>query len=224
MGTGSSGTEQLVFRSIEQEAERETFRAAREYLAIYRSRYLYLASEIEPDLTEWTEVWDRMAFAILSANTTVDLAVRAFREIRHYRGCMPPGYQWPGIVPDRVRYVNALPTGPVCLQFLRRPRESWDTYRLRIRADVWGLELTKASFAVCLLYPFQADVACLDVWMQRLLTHQVNVHPSLTWYRRLEARIRREFAWPFRMSTALTQWALWDFVRRSGPTSQQFFD
>jgi hypothetical protein len=212
---------QLAFESIEQEAAQAAHGAALAYLQAHRARYLDYAQAIEPDRRDWRAIWDRLAFAILSANTTVNLAVQALRRLRAFRG-HAPRVSIPGIVPAKIDFLNALPRTDI-RELLRQPKESWGSYRSRLTA-VPGLALTKASYAACLLYPLTADVACLDLWVQRFLTGVVQPSPPAVRYLALEDQIRREFARPARVSVALAQWAIWDYARTRRPTPQRFFD
>ena len=204
-------------------ADAETFKRVDWYMRQHRALYVGFARGIAPDLHRADDVWDRLAFAILTANTTVGAALRAFRIARLFRG-LPPVPPVQGIVPVRRAYVNRLPLGDAALfALLRRTDEPWPVYRGRLVASVPGLGLTKASYAACLLYPLDAEVACLDTWVQRVFLHTT----SFIWLRRDEYEaVERELIQLARrhgVCLALAQWMVWDWVRGGRPTSQAEF-
>lgn len=222
-----SRSEQLVFETITHESQIERDAAIDRYVREYRSVYCTYARHIRPDLRDWTQIWDRFAFAILTANTTVESAVNAFRLARSFRTLGIPYNARSaivGVVPERFDYVSKLPTHSNIFTLRLRTDESWDAYRMRLARTVEGLAITKASYAACLLYPLQADVACLDTWMLRLLLgSQSFVSITIDEYKLLEQHVRI-VARRHRISTALAQWAMWDWARTRYPTPQRFFD
>lgn len=224
-------SDQLHFDTIVHDAWRTQDAIFHAYATRHLATYYEYARTITPNLLNWRHVWDRVAFAILSANTDAQLAATALRSMRTERDqTHKPGMEIrvtgaPGITPDRLTYVRALPVGEKTA-FLRRHRhETWDEYRIRLRNENHGLGITKASYAVALLYPLDADVCCLDVWMQRVL-YRDREH-DFAWlsddqYRALEARVRG-VANTLAICTALAQWIMWDFIRTGFPTSQDYF-
>lgn len=194
------------------------------YLALNLVQYQRFAAYNMPNLRQWEDIWDRIAFAILTADTHVDHAVAAFHAMRRERNLPHRNHKFTGITHVRANYVIGLPRGPVCLTWKKKRGETWHTYRLRLQASIQGLGLTKASYAATLLYPLHADVACLDLWMQRLLRGKVNASPSLLFYTAMEEDVRRNYARPYGIGTGLAQWILWDFARTRQPTDQRFFD
>ena len=200
------------------------------YMARHRDEYVQWAQAAAPRLTDPDSVWDRFAFSILTANTTVDCAVRAFKLARKIRG-LPRSLQMPGVTPDRYDYVNSLPLDTRIFSLLRQRGESWPVYRERVASSVQGLALTKASYSICLLYPMRADVACLDIWMLRLFERDPRLGfvatPETVWnsaqrYRLIETVCIRPLARQHGISLALAQWLLWDYVRGSR-TPQDWF-
>jgi hypothetical protein len=217
---------QLEFDTIVYDAWRAQDGIFAAYVERHLSWYLTAAHVLDPDRTNWKHVWDRVAYAILSANTDAKLAAAALRSMRAERDDGTRCTGAPGITPERLDYVRALPVGHAAiLWLLRAPDESWDAYRCRLRSQIQGLGLTKASYAVTLLYPLEADVCCLDVWMQR---HLLRDHArEFTWmnddaYRELEDRVRTT-ARVLDVSTAITQWIMWDFIRTGRPSPQDWF-
>lgn len=193
----------------------------------HRARYLGMARAIDPDRGSRSAVWQRLAWAILTANASYEATVEALRRCAAYGygdDPLPPRALSgiPGMVPAKVGYLNALPRDAGVFRLLREgraPGEAWDAYRLRLRASVAGLALTKASYAAGLLYPLEADVACLDTWVQKIFTWTTAFEwLSLDEYRRVEGAVRA-IAARRRVSTFVAQWAIWDMVR--GTTTDQ---
>jgi len=196
---------------------------AEEYVRSWKRRYVKMAKAIEPDRTRWQDVWDRVAWAILTANATYDSTRAAFALARADREDVA-GVRWNGIsgmTPAKVDYLAALHVHDGTFWYLRNHGvlvvggggESWDAYRLRLARSVRGLSLTKASYAACMLYPLEADVACLDTWVQKIFTWTSGFKSlSLAEYRAVEDQVR-VIARRHGVSTALCQWMLWDCVR-----------
>ena len=193
---------------------------ARLYCKKNRQLYLDMGATIEPDRDDWRQVWDRVAFSILSANAPFDGTVRALKFMAWRRDgerditddivlsmCR-------GMTKSKLRYVEALPTRYDCDTLCQSPSPDWDTYRLRLRDSIKGLGLAKATFAACLLYPTTADIACVDVHIHRLFTgvqkapHRIAPHKYLA----IEDNIRR-IGRDTGLPTFLCQWALWDWAR-----------
>lgn len=181
------------------------------YARANRELYLTMAHAIEPDRKQASQVWDRAAFAILSANCRYEASVAGFHYAQTCRGrvmgrelCKVGG----GMTQVKAGWLNCLPWQNV-RDILKRMGETWEDYRTRL-IRFRGLRMTKASFAACLLYPFDADICCLDVWMLRGLG--AKVPKRLEHYRTLETQIR-EYARQIDLPIFLTQWALWDWLR-----------
>lgn len=187
-------------------------------------KYRRMAVLIQPDLSNWTQVWSRAAFAILSANTSFDLAVRALSYANKNKGaCDPRAITKLAMTPDKAHWLNALPIGPTLLrQLTHGPGESDHTLRLRLRQDVTGMGMTKASFYVALLNPSSADVACIDTHMQQYyLGYASWQRISVEKYLKVESSIRR-IARQHSISTFLAQWMIWDY-RRGTTTDHAIF-
>lgn len=183
------------------------------YCVLNRRRYLQFGGHITPDLEDWRQVWDRVAFAILSANTKFESAALALQYASTHKGrCRDFEIREYRMTGKKAGYLNMLPRNKRCLRdCLRTDTESWDGYRLRLAKQHTGLALTKATFAACLLYPLDADLACVDVHIARLFTGQAKLlrHKD---YIRVEAGIR-DIGQRAGLPTFLTQWALWDWSR-----------
>ena len=97
-----------------------------------------------------------------------------------------------------------------------RGLETWDEYRRRIERTVFGIGKAKASFACCLLYPLEADLACLDTWMLKHFHLPPEKNGRLTWeeYHEVENKVR-EYALAWGVSTFVAQWIVWDHERGS---------
>lgn len=53
--------------------------------------------------------------------------------------------------------------------FKKKEDESWDKYRSRITKAIDHLGITKASFAIELMYPFESELICLDSRMLKMM-------------------------------------------------------
>ncbi|RJQ37467.1 MAG: hypothetical protein C4555_06435 [Dehalococcoidia bacterium] len=184
------------------------------YLQQHRRRYLTWAKAIEPDLTDPAQVWERLAFSILSANAKFENAAQALAYARQHRGMVEPvrlaGFGG-GITRSRALFINALPSGQAVLDLLKGADESWSDYRLRL-TKVSGLGMAKASFAACLLYPLESEVCCLDIWMLKLLGERAPSRWRRGRYEALEAQIKA-VARHVKLALFPAQWALWDHIR-----------
>lgn len=191
---------------------------------IRRHHRLYrgFARKIMPDLRDWRSVWERAAFAILTANTDVNTALTGLRRATRHLGFPPSEKRGLSITPERVRYVNALPQGEQDVYYLlKQGPEPWHEYRLRLARTVEGLGITKASYLAGLLYPLACEVACLDTWMLKALGiarqfQSISMQSYLDGERQL--RLVAGVA-----NLSLAQWIIWDWIRRRGPNPQDFF-
>lgn len=208
---------QLQFDLIVHQSFKARARQIHSYVRENRLKYLKFAKKITPDLSDPEQVWDRIAFAILSANTGFEMAVKALAYARkHTKGNIDPEkLVWFGMVPRKAEYLNLLPTDDGIFEYLKEDKETWNEYRLKLQGNILGLGLTKASFAACLLYPLEADLACID-------THICQIYLGLTsfkqlplkTYLRVEQKIRN-IANKFDINTFLAQWLIWDHTRKT---------
>ena len=94
---------------------------------------------------------------------------------------------------------------------------------MRLQKEVLGLGLAKASFAACLLYPLDADLACIDTWIQKVFLGNTGFKSlGLADYLLVESKIRT-FANCFGVSTFLAQWLIWDHARGGSANSHSIF-
>lgn len=205
-------------------------RAVRRYVKDKRQLYLDMAAAIEPDRSDWRQVWDRTAFAILSANAPFESAKGAMevmallRDDRiepHVRQGIRIAYR--GIRVQQLSWVEALPA-PYSehhswVEFTRAGTatdtpETWDAYRLRLQRSFKGLGLAKASFAAALIYPLDADIACIDVHMHRLFTGVQAAPHRIPYkiYKAIESAVR-DIGASVGLPTFVAQWAIWDWAR-----------
>lgn len=203
-------------------------REAKLFTYAYRnvSKYRVAARMITPDLSSKEQVFDRIAFAILSANAPFEKSVAALDYVSRNRGMVD--------AEDLIQY-TMVPTKAAWLNSLwdifdneghgeyLKGAETWQDYRLLLAKKVKGLALAKASFAASLLYPLEADLACIDTWMQKhYLGHSGFKTLSQRDYLKVEARIRR-FAGQVGVNTFLGQWMIWDAVRGEGMNDHAVF-
>jgi thermostable 8-oxoguanine DNA glycosylase len=204
---------QLVFRTVLEQSIHQRQRRIHAYVRDNVDRYRGMAHLITPDPTNWEHVWDRIAFSILSANAPFTSAVSALGYAAAHRGKVSAQWiaQWQ-MIPGKADYLNALPCGQEILRYTRGVDESWHAYRMRLRR-IKGLGLAKASFAACLLYPLESDLACVDTHMQKVyLGHETFKTLSIATYCEVEAEIRK-IARAHGINTFLAQWLIWDHVR-----------
>ena len=188
--------------------------------------YSKQAQRIKPDLKDPKDVWNRITFSILSANTPFETSVKG---LNYSIACFDAGKELQGealsklgaMIPAKADYVNALPRNERIFQYLKK-REGWHYYRMRLCNSIKGFHLTKASFAACLLYPTTSDLACVDTWLQKVF---------LGWsgfktlgendYIEVENKIRG-LARARGIHTFLAQWLIWDY-RRGEVTNHDIF-
>lgn len=70
--------------------------------------------------------------------------------------------------------------------FKKKETETWRKYRDRLAASIDWLGITKASFAIELMYPDTSEVICLDSRMMKLLGLK-GLHASSSKYKKIEA-------------------------------------
>ena len=188
--------------------------------------YSKQAQQIKPNLEDPKDVWNRITFSILSANTPFETSVKG---LNYAITCFDAGIELQSevltklgaMVPDKAHYVNALPRNGGIFQYLKQ-REGWHYYRIRLRDSIKGFGLTKASFAACLLYPTMADLACIDTWLQKVFLGRTGFKTlGENDYLSVENKIR-ELAHSYGIHTFLAQWLIWDY-RRGEVTDHDIF-
>lgn len=202
---------------------------ARAYATDYREIYLAAARRIDPgpDPTD-ARIHARVAFAILSANTGFNAAVKAlgYAASVGYR-CEPFVLGAYNIVPAKGEYLTAM-VARNARTFLRLPVwngdvEPWSEYRERLARETPGLGRAKASFVACLLYPMASRVVCLDTHMHAILWGSTNfLKIGRAQYERGEAWVR-EWATDWNVPAFVAQWLLWDCQRTGAPQSHDIF-
>lgn len=189
-----------------------------EYVRLNRTRYWDFCEAIQPDLTQWEHVYERLAFAILSANARFENTARALTYVtdRIWNGGVVRDFELVkfggGITGNKAGYLNLLKQRCSVMEHLKREEESWTDYRSRLARSILGLGITKASFAACLLYPLEADVCCLDVWMCRALGTRFPNRWTAPYYESLEGQVR-QIALSCRMPMFPVQWSIWSWAR-----------
>ena len=216
---------QLDLEPIVRQAFSKRRKAINAYIGANREKYIAFATMLTPSETDEKAILSRVAFAVLSANASLEDAIKAlgyclerYAQVENVESDVLRTYHMIGAKAD---WVNRL-WYRTNFEDLLRQGDSWNDYRLRLR-HVKGLGLTKASFAACLLYPLEADLACVDTWMQKVFLGNPSFKTlKLVNYRRVESQIRR-IARTFRVSTFLAQWMIWDHARRRGPSNHAIF-
>lgn len=218
--------DQLEFVSILNDAFSQYEKRIASYIVANRETYTANATFITPNYGDDSAIFARIAFAILSANAPFDDSVKALSAVlrKYERGekVKPSDIIWYKQVPAKAKYVNALAKLEM-VPLLRGTFEPWHEYRLRLKQTIAGLGLAKASFAACLLYPLDADLACIDTWMQKVFLGSTGFKSlGLTDYLYVEGKVRT-YANIFNCSTFLAQWMIWDFARSGKPNSHAIF-
>jgi thermostable 8-oxoguanine DNA glycosylase len=194
------------------------------YMAENVEAYKGFARMITPDTRNPEQVYSRVAFAILSANVQFSQAVKALDVACELKGKVKAEDITPfGMVPGKAEYCNE------AWELINQTwigignGKDWQRYRFIFQKLFRGLGLAKASFAVALLYPLEADVACIDTWMQKVFLGKTSFKQlGLKDYMAVEARVRR-YARRFGVSTFLAQWMIWDFSRNKGANEHNIF-
>lgn len=205
---------QTTFVPLLEHSLRERQRAIDLYCAQNREVYLGMAQMISPDVDNWTQVYSRVAFAILSANTKFESAVKALAHVNRNKGQVTRRelvkYT---MTPAKADWVNAIPTGKAIFTLCRQHGETYHEQRLRLTRELYGTGLCKASFLTALLDPLNADVACIDTHMQKVYLGATSWRKvSMRDYLAMETKIR-EVGQRHLVSTFLAQWMIWDHVR-----------
>lgn len=215
--------QQLAFTTILNDAFAQYERQIVAYMAKNKSKYLSFAQFITPDYASDTAIYSRIAFAILSANAPFDDSVKALDVVMQKRGRVTANdIAWFKMVPAKAKWLNTLSRKDM-FAFLLMADEPWHDYRLRLRRDIKGLGLAKASFAAALLYPLEADIACIDTWIQKVFLGNSGFKSlSVRDYLLVESKIRT-YANCFGISTFLAQWMIWDHARGNGASNHAIF-
>lgn len=209
---------QLEFTTILNDAFAQYERRIAQYMFENKEKYEGFARVITPGAYTDDEIFHRITFAILSANAPFDDSVKALNVCIKKReqgiAVKPADIVWFKQVPAKAKYINAL--NRMNIHGLVRwdgLGETWHDYRMRLKKIVKGLGLAKASFAACLLYPLDADLACVDTWIQKVfMGHTGFKNLGIADYLLVESKIRT-FANCFGISTFLAQWLIWDHAR-----------
>lgn len=211
MATGKNGVREAIASADYALLGRQFHSYARENGA----QYARFAAGIVPNLNDPEAIRERVAFAVLSANVGFDQATQALAYCARVQW-------WPedrelasyGMVYVKAEAIRRIGQRDAA-EFLRQSGESWHAYRLRLARTTLGLGLCKASFAVALLYPLEADVACLDTWMLKVFQRPIHHASAQKHYQACEAALRK-FARRHKLpSTFVAQWVVWDSVRGS---------
>jgi thermostable 8-oxoguanine DNA glycosylase len=177
--------------------------------------------------TDESVVYWRIVFAILSVHTTFEANVAAYQMLRENER-LPRQFKTLARWLSRVKGADgsviqfAGQKARYLLEFDQRWRE--DSHPFTPNGDgskgwrdrlqgIRGLARTKASFAVCLADPLQAEVICIDRHMARLLLGFV---PKSTLPKRLYDRAERKvraLARAYKAPPFAVQWCLWDAQR-----------
>ena len=223
---------QLALSTITAHAFRQHREACLRYMTAHRDEYATWAILITPDRTDPEVVWGRAVFAVLSARerfangcaafvafTRLGRAVVGNRSLAEVRAIgIAAGLSMPNEKARRIRALGVFLVnngGPAWLLHTSHEAQQgqggWRAYRERLMA-VPDLARTKASFLACLLYPTEADCACLDTWILRVFANGTTT-VNRPQYEAIERRIRQWGKLAGMASTFVAQWAVWDHAR-----------
>lgn len=221
-------TKQLAFQTVLDDSFRSHERKLLSYMVANVEQYKGFARLITPSLADSSQVFSRVAFAILSANArfedsvkALDYAVERFEYGRNFTEADLISLQ---MVPAKAEYLTlaAIKVSQELEWFERSELETWQEYRERL-IGIKGLGRAKASFACCLLYPLEADLACVDTWIQKVFLGNAGFRNlSKPTYEQVEAKIRA-YARRFNVSTFLAQWLIWDHARGGQANNHAIF-
>lgn len=219
-----SKSEQISFETILADSFRAHERRMLRYMSENADLYRGFAQVITPIAEDRLQAYTRIAFSILSANTNFNFAVEALSVAVEKRGILEPNDLAPyGMVPAKAKFCNELWVGLETYVYWKYEGETWSQYRYRLQSLFKGLGIAKASFAACLLYPLEADLACIDTWMQKVFLGNTGFKSlGKAQYERVEARVRK-YARRFGVSTFLAQWMIWDHARGGTPNAHAIF-
>ena len=179
------------------------------YAHSHRTQYLDWCQRLQDSPVTPTR---RLEFAILSANTPFDQAVRVWQGVGEVEG---PGAirdvmraEGMGLYGLKVEAIEAARANPT-----EYPRPDYRQYRANVKLP--GLAWSKLSFAACLIDPLNSNIVCLDTHMVQEYTGVVpdgDWFKCKPWYRAIENRLRFE-ANGVGMPMFAYQWATWDSRR-----------
>src|SRR5438309_2305974 len=178
-------------------------------------------------------VYERYLFALLSRHCALSRTVRAFQlvrgrcpgseagatgELSSDVTCLAAALRdgrigfhrtWPAQIAAFTRAYREDPT-----RFLPAAGEPFAGARDRIAGAVAGLGPAKTSFALGLVYPFEATVCCIDTHIARMLAPLMGCSPAHVPHCYTEAEaLLREVAASAGLPLVLTHWILWDHQR-----------
>jgi thermostable 8-oxoguanine DNA glycosylase len=197
-----------------------------QWVAIVRGhaeRYRRFGAAIAPAMPVAAgAVYERYLFALLSRHCALARTVRAFRLLRgHYRSDV--AWLTAALRTHRIGYHNVWATQIAAFtrayqddpgRFLPAAGEPFGDARDRIARAVTGLGPAKTSFALGLIYPFDATVCCVDIHIARLLAPLLGCDPAAVPRRYTEAEaLLREVANAAGLPLVLAHWILWDHQR-----------
>jgi thermostable 8-oxoguanine DNA glycosylase len=196
---------------------------------LLREKYRRFTLEIDGEDTDGRTYW-RIVFAILSVHSPIDATFASYRALRLWSvrtGRFPKTERTlrnliSASGQDGV--VQYIPTKAIYLSTFdaewrtdrtrfTRNGDTDDAWRWRLRANVKGLGIAKASFAVALVRPQTSTVCCIDTHIYQLFTGRTPRHGvGKREYLDIESRIRK-LGKRHRLGCFATQGLLWDAKR-----------
>lgn len=202
----------------------------RQVLSLTARKYDGYVRSIDIGESDKATYW-RIVFSILTVHSPLDASFEAYRAVRVWRarfGRIPSQRKLASLLLGAKGNDGVVQYAPTKAGYIVQFDKDWSTdkakftrngdddiaWRTRIQANVKGLGLAKASFAVALSAPATSNVCCIDTHMYALLTGNGPAKSAIgkRLYLELEQRVRT-WAAEFGLSTFACQWALWDAKR-----------
>lgn len=209
---------QETFTTILNNSFKSHERRMLKYMVENREKYLGFARLIKPNLDDIEQIYSRIAFAILSANARFDFAVKALNYAVENKGrCREVDMMTFTMFPQKAKYCNdawqTIKDQPFNTYLKIYSSESWSQYRYRLQSAFKGLGIVKASFAACLLYPLESDLAVIDTWIQKVFLGNSSFKEiGKAKYEIVEAQIRA-YGRKVGVNTFIAHWMIWNHVR-----------
>ena len=196
-----------------------------------RERYTTFACAIDPQADDGNGVYWRIVFAMLSVHSPIGATFNAYRTLRLWSVRFGRKPKFHRTIERILRSSNAndgaIVYAPTKAWYIADFTRAWEAdstpftrqgdtdheWRLRLKRNVRGLGLAKASFAVALCNPLASDVCCIDTHIHQLLTGAVprrGIKDVV--YFALEDSVRT-LARRHGLGTFVVQWILWDAKR-----------
>jgi hypothetical protein len=173
-----------------------------------------------------SERFKRWIFSFLSVHSTWEANVKGYEALKNWTEWFN---NWDllyfklkdskiGLHNERLRYIKEF-----SLKFWNNPsfytkqeKESWSDYRNKLQKDILGLGFAKVSFAIEMIYVFEARVACMDTHLYQ--AYKLNQSKD----KKLERVIENHFVSSsilFNIPPAIARAILWNRIQNQKNSS-----